>query len=206
MTSRGNPIDKMVLEWNADEARWEGLRRLPLCSIISPQFVRFREDKQAQKDDVRLAQLTDIVEIPDVNRVAEEIVLPESKIIKRAVALKELRGATMVRKIVLWKTNKDDASKDFPAFVILWIGGAVYLSSSSIFFKANALNAALNANNPLAASIPLNDIKLLNFKKAIGTSIISVLSETDSLVFRCFGAKNFLLRISEMVPKVKVVS
>ena len=88
----------------------------------------------------------------------------------------------------------------------LWIGGAVYLSSSSIFFKANALNAALNANNPLAASIPLNDIKLLNFKKAIGTSIISVLSETDSLVFRCFGAKNFLLRISEMVPKVKVVS
>ena len=118
MTSRGNPIDKMVLEWNADEARWEGLRRLPLCSIISPQFVRFRDDKQAQKDDVRLAQLTDIVDMPDVNRVAEEIILPESKIIKRAVALKQSRGATMVRKIVLWKTNKEDASKDFPAFVI----------------------------------------------------------------------------------------
>jgi len=50
--------------------------------------------------------------------VAEEIVLPESKIIKRAVALKELRGATMVRKIVLWKTNKDETSKDFPAFVM----------------------------------------------------------------------------------------
>lgn len=118
MTSRGNPIDKMVLEWNEDEARWEGLRRLPLCSIISPQFVRFRDDKQAQKDDVRLAQLTDIVDIPDVNRVAEEIVLPESKIVKRAVALKTLRGAVMVRKIVLWKTNKDEAGKDFPAFVI----------------------------------------------------------------------------------------
>jgi hypothetical protein len=118
MTSRGNPIDKMVLEWNASEKRWEGLRRLPLCSIISPQFVRFRDDKEAQKDDVRLAQLTDIVEIPDVNRVAEEIVLPDSKIIKRAVALKALRGTTMVRKIVLWKTNKEDASKDFPAYVI----------------------------------------------------------------------------------------
>ena len=118
MTSRGNPIDKMVLEWNANDKRWEGLRRLPLCSIISPQFVRFREDKEAQKDDVRLTQLTDIVDIPDVDRVAEEIVLPESKIIKRAVALKTLRGAVMVRKIVLWKTNKEDASKDFPAFVM----------------------------------------------------------------------------------------
>ena len=118
MTSRGNPIDKMVLEWNTEDKRWEGLRRLPLCSIISPQFVRFRDDKEAQKDDVRLAQLTDIVDIPDVDRVAEEIVLPESKIIKRAVALKTLRGAIMVRKIVLWKTNKDEASKDFPAYVM----------------------------------------------------------------------------------------
>ncbi len=118
MTSRGNPIDKMVLEWNAEDKRWEGLRRLPLCSIISPQFIRFRDDKTANKDDARLSQLTDIVDIPDVDRVAEEIVLPESKIIKRAVALKELRGATMVRKIVLWKTNKDETSKDFPAFVM----------------------------------------------------------------------------------------
>ncbi len=118
MTSRGNPIDKMVLEWNAEDKRWEGLRRLPLCSIISPQFIRFRDDKTANKDDARLAQLTDIVDIPDVDRVAEEIILPESKIIKRAVALKTLRGAVMVRKIVLWKTNKSEASKDFPAYVI----------------------------------------------------------------------------------------
>ena len=88
----------------------------------------------------------------------------------------------------------------------LWIGGAVYLSSSSIFFKANAVNAALDGNNRLAASIRLSDIKLLSFKKAFGTSIISVISETDSLVFRCFGAKNFLMKITETVPDVKVVS
>ena len=118
MTSRGNPIDKMVLDWNTEDSRWEGLRRLPLCSIISPQFIRFRDDKTANKDDARLSQLTDIVDIPDVDRVAEEIVLPESEIVKRAVALKILRGATMVRKIVLWKTNKEEASKDFPAYVM----------------------------------------------------------------------------------------
>ena len=118
MTSRGNPIDKMVLAWNADESRWEGLRRLPLCSVISPQFVRFRDDKGANKDDVRLSQLTDVVNIPDIDRVAEEIKLPVSEIIKRAVATKELRGGQMVRKIIAWKTNKDEASKDFPAYVI----------------------------------------------------------------------------------------
>lgn len=118
MTSRGNPIDKMVLAWNADEDRWEGLRRLPLASIISPQFIRFRDDKGANKDDVRLSQLTDIVLIPDVDRVAEEIKLPVSEILKRAVATKTLRGANMVRKLVLWKTNKEDTSKDFPAYVL----------------------------------------------------------------------------------------
>lgn len=117
-TSRGNPIDKMVLEWDDNEHRWDGIRRLPLCSVISPQFIRFRDDKEANKDDVRLSQLTDIINIPEINRVAEEVKLPLSQIIKRAVATKVSKEKTMVRKIVLWKTNKEDASKDFPAYVL----------------------------------------------------------------------------------------
>jgi len=117
-TSRGNTIDKMVLEWNEEERIWEGIRRLPLCSIISPQFLRVRDDKQANKEDVRFSQLTDIVEIPSANVVSEELKLPESELIKRSVATKELRGATMVRKLMLWKTNKQEKSKDFPAFVL----------------------------------------------------------------------------------------
>jgi len=118
MTSRGNPIDKMVLEWDGEAARWEGVRRLPLCSIISPQFLRFRDDKKPVKDEAGLSQLYDIVDIPEVDRVAEDVVMPTSELVKRAVALKELRGATMVRKIVMWKTNKDEVSKDFPAYVL----------------------------------------------------------------------------------------
>ena len=117
-TSRGNTIDKMVLEWLPDEKRWEGVRRLPLCSILSPQFVRFRDDKDANADDVKLSQLSDIVDIPDVDRVAAEIKLPESEILHRVVATKVLREATMVRKIVAIKTNKEEASDDFPAYVL----------------------------------------------------------------------------------------
>lgn len=117
-TSRGSTIDKMVLEWNEDDRTWEGIRRLPLCSIISPQFVRIRDDKKANGDDIRFSQLTDIVEIPSANVVSEELKLPQSELIKRSVATKELRGATMVRKLVMWKTNKEEESRDYPAYVL----------------------------------------------------------------------------------------
>ena len=117
-TSRGNTIDKMVLEWNEEGSRWEGVRRLPLCSVLSPQFIRFRDDKKATPDDIRLSQITDIVDIPDINRVAEEEVLPNAEILKRLVATKTLKGGLMVRKILAIQTNKQDASKDHPAFVL----------------------------------------------------------------------------------------
>jgi hypothetical protein len=38
-------------------------------------------------------------------------------ILRRDVYTKVMKGQTMVRKLVLWKTNKEDVSSDFPAFV-----------------------------------------------------------------------------------------
>ena len=87
------------------------------CSIISPQFVRIREDKSANKEDIAFSQLTDIVDIPSANVVSEELKLPESELLKRAVATKNLRGATGVRKLMLWKTNKEE-TRDYPAYVL----------------------------------------------------------------------------------------
>jgi len=117
-TSQGSTIDRMLLDWRGPERRWEGVRRLPLCSLISPQFVRLREDKQATPDQVRLAQLTDIAEIPEVERQVEGARLPPSTLLERAVATKVLKGGTMVRKLLLWKTNKEQVSRDFPAYVL----------------------------------------------------------------------------------------
>jgi len=116
-TSRGNTVDRMVLEYNEDGNIWQGIRRLPLCSIISPQFVRIREDKSANKEDIAFSQLTDIVDIPSANVVSEELKLPQSELLKRAVATKNLRGATGVRKLMLWKTNKEE-TRDYPAYVL----------------------------------------------------------------------------------------
>jgi hypothetical protein len=117
-TSQGSSIDRMVLDWHAGQRRWEGVRRLPLCSLISPQFVRLRDDKQANPEHVRLSQLSDIADIPEMERGVAEIRLPESTILERAVALKVLKGATMVRKLLLWKTNKEEQSRDHHAYVL----------------------------------------------------------------------------------------
>lgn len=117
--SEGQTIDRMVLEWNANDARWEGVRRLPLASIISPQFARFRDDKQATAEHVGIAQLANIVDIPETGAKASDIKLPKSEMLRRAVATKELKGKTMVRKLMMWKTNKDQVSEEYPAYVLM---------------------------------------------------------------------------------------
>lgn len=117
-TSHGSTIDRMIIEWDEDKKHWEGIRRLPLCSIISPQFLRIRDDKTANEDDVKMSQLSDITEIPDLERIADDLILPTSTILERIVATKVLKDATMVRKLLLWKTNKEEASRDHPAYVL----------------------------------------------------------------------------------------
>jgi len=117
-TSHGNTIDKMIIDWEEDKGHWAGVRRLPLGSIISPQFVRMREDKQPVPESVSITQLSDIAQIPESNSAAADLELPLSSILKRSAATKVLKKATMVRKLICWKTNKDEESRDFPAFVL----------------------------------------------------------------------------------------
>jgi hypothetical protein len=115
-TTRGGTINRMVLEWT--EAGYRVVRRMPLAAVISPQFIRRREDKSVRQDDVRIQQLTDRVEIPLAGRDVRQMALPKSEILRREVYAKQSRGATMVRKFVLWKTNKETDSDDYPAYVV----------------------------------------------------------------------------------------
>lgn len=118
-TTHGSPIDRMVIEWDDKQGSWQGVRRLPLCSLRSPQFKRLREDKTYSQDDAGLQQLTDVVEIPETSHGhLDALALPVSTIMERSVATKTLKGATMVRKLMMWKTNKQEASRDFPGFVL----------------------------------------------------------------------------------------
>lgn len=116
--TRGMPITKMVLHWNASLGRYQIVRRLPLVALISPQFIRRREDKSVNPTDLRMEQITDLVEVPLVDRDARQLNLPPSELLRRMACTKELKGQMMVRKLVMWQTNKERHSDEFSAYVI----------------------------------------------------------------------------------------
>jgi hypothetical protein len=115
--TRGASIDRMVLDWDQSAAMYRAVRRLPLASPISPQFLRRREDKKIHPADLRLQQVADLVEVPLADRDARQLALPKSELVQRQAFTKVLKGQTMVRKLLLWKTNKEQEDPDYPAFV-----------------------------------------------------------------------------------------
>ncbi len=113
--ARGGPVKRMVLDW--DGKRYSALTRMPLVSVISPQYIRMRDDKEAVTDDVNISQVTDLVDVPEADKSAHEDDAPASEILERTVYTKTMKGNKMVRKLLLWKTNKSDRS-DFPGYVV----------------------------------------------------------------------------------------
>lgn len=117
-TTRGLPIKTMVLRWNPKVPQYEVVRRLPLVSLTSPQFIRRRDDKRVNVNDIRIQQVSDLVEVPMADRDSRQLSMPVSEVLRREVCTKELKGQLMVRKLVMWQTNKQGESDEFPAFVI----------------------------------------------------------------------------------------
>ena len=107
----------MVLGYDMPKNMYQSIRRLPLASPISPNFIRRREDKTIRKDDLRLNQLADVIEVPMMDRDARQLSLPRSEMLLREVFTKTLKGNQMVRKLLLWKTNKESEGGNFPAYV-----------------------------------------------------------------------------------------
>jgi ATP dependent DNA ligase-like protein len=117
-TTRGGSVDRMVLDFkNNGSKEYRVVTKLPLATVISPQFVRRRDDKKVRPQDVGMRQVTGIVEVPLSDRDARQLTLPLSEILRREVYTKDLKGQTMVRKFVMWKTNKE-ATDEFPAYVM----------------------------------------------------------------------------------------
>ena len=115
--TRGTSVDRMVLGYDEPQNCYHSVRRLPLASPISPVFVRRREDKAIRPDDLRLQQVADVVEVPHMDRDARQLELAKSELLKREVFTKTLKGNVMVRKLLLWKTNKAGEGSNYPGFV-----------------------------------------------------------------------------------------
>jgi ATP dependent DNA ligase-like protein len=113
--SKGDPIKKMVLDWNGE--KYQSITRMPLASVISPQFIRMRDDKEANVEDVGIRQLEAFIVVEEAETSARDELAPESKLIERVVYTKVMKGQRMVRKLLLWKTNKENMA-NFPSYVV----------------------------------------------------------------------------------------
>ncbi len=114
----GERIQRMVLRHEEDG--WRAVRPMSGVAIHNPSVVRIRDDKEANAVDVRASQISDLCFVPDVENSVEEVPRSASTILKREVYAKETKGVTSLRKLLIWKTNKDQEDPSFPAYVVHW--------------------------------------------------------------------------------------
>lgn len=115
--SNGRLLRQMVLSYS-DEAGWHAMHKLPCASLLFPVFVRIREDKRVSETDIRIGQVLERCMVPDIDKEATEEALQESTVLRREVYKKESKKGVAVRKLVLWKTNKEIDDPRYPAYVI----------------------------------------------------------------------------------------
>ena len=110
--STKGPISKMSLTFKDNAYYSEG--KSSSASVTSPTFLRIRDDKKPDVNDIGISQVTRIISL-DTNS-SEKISLKKSEILKKDIYIKNSKGINMVRKFVIWKTNKEDTG-EYPAFV-----------------------------------------------------------------------------------------
>ena len=86
--------------------------------MLHPVMKRIRSDKTASYDDVRVEQVTPY--LGAVRHASTNQDFKESTLIRRKVWTKETKGQMAVRKLVVWKTNKETDDPRYPAFVVHW--------------------------------------------------------------------------------------
>jgi hypothetical protein len=85
------------------------------ASVHNSIVVRLRNDKTISFEDIGWTQITRILPI---DTSVNEAPVGNSELIQRRVWTKEGSGKVDVRKLVMWKTNKESAG--YPAFVVHW--------------------------------------------------------------------------------------
>jgi ATP dependent DNA ligase C terminal region len=110
----GRPVSKMRLNHSADRG-YTTAGAHPCVNMISPVFIRRRDDKSVNATDLRFSQISDVVELGSKEAATGDV----STRLKREVYTKEAKGEVAVRKFVAWKTNKETTGK-YPAYVLFY--------------------------------------------------------------------------------------
>ena len=114
---RGEKILRWALAHDATNG-WSPLGRRSAISLRDAVFVSRREDKTASPLDVRWDQVRGCL---DEVAPSSPQQLPPSTILLREVHTRPAaEGALRVRKLVVWRTNKETLDARHPAFTALW--------------------------------------------------------------------------------------
>ena len=82
-------------------------------SLTTPVYTRFRDDKNVNLNDVGINQITRVIEISEEE--SNNSIKPKSKIINKEVYTKTMKGATNVKKFLVWDTASNE--DNYPKFV-----------------------------------------------------------------------------------------
>jgi ATP-dependent DNA ligase len=116
--SSAGPLRNGRVKFESDgksAGKYTGTGQFPGVSLIAPVFERIRDDKQANPQDIRLAQVMDLVYSAAAKEKTEK--LASSELLAREVYKKESGTKLMVQKFLAWKTNKEK-SGSYPAYVM----------------------------------------------------------------------------------------
>jgi hypothetical protein len=114
--SGGDPVRRWVLRHGEDG--WQPIVDAVAASMIHPVVVRRRTDKRADGLDVRLSQLQEHLPELDPQAALEPRQLPRSEPVLRQVWTKAGKGGIAVRKLVVWKSGKEEAWPGWPAWLV----------------------------------------------------------------------------------------
>jgi len=110
---QGRPIKHPRLNFGPDG--WEVAGWSHSVAVHNAIVVRLRSDKSCTTEDIGWSQVTRLL---PVTATTEETKLGVSTVVRRQVWTKEGSGKVDVRKLVVWKTNKESAG--YSAFVVHW--------------------------------------------------------------------------------------
>lgn len=116
----GKPQIKAVLTYSA-ETGYEALLPEPFVALLGPVFKRTLDDTTPSPEELALTQLAEYVDLGNLRTPARHLELADSRILRREVFKKTMKGLTSVRKFISWKTNKEDLDADFPPYVFCFV-------------------------------------------------------------------------------------
>ena len=110
---QGRPIKHPKISYGSNG--WQVAGWTNSAAVHNSVVVRLRNDKACTVEDIGWNQITRLLPVAEQS---EEAKLGASEVIRRQVWTKEGAGKVDVRKLVLWKTNKESAG--YPAYVVHW--------------------------------------------------------------------------------------